>query len=149
RRAGGHRGHRTARVVRPRSAVRDWNAETDGALALDRPEIWLDFGSDSGQQASRARLKGQATWVTVGQMHPATAYRRPQRRPSSGVRRARRRALLILVGLTVLVVLLVSAFQPGSSPLIGAGVPASASRLLPAGPPGPLVIAVHGALRIQ
>lgn len=33
--------------------------------------------------------------------------------------------------------------------MVGAGVPASASRLLPAGPPQPLVIAVHGSLRIQ
>lgn len=82
-------------------------------------------------------------------MHPATASRRPRRRPSSAVRRARRRALLTLLGLAVLVILLVSAFQPGSGPAVGIGVPASASRLLPAGPPQPLVIAVHGALRIQ
>jgi murein DD-endopeptidase MepM/ murein hydrolase activator NlpD len=82
-------------------------------------------------------------------MQPATAYRRPQRRPSSAVRRARRRALLTLLALTVLVVLLVSAFRSGGSPVIGAGVPASASRLLPAGPPQPLVIAIHDSLRIQ
>jgi hypothetical protein len=82
-------------------------------------------------------------------MHPATASRRPRRRPSSAVRRARRRALLLLLGLAVLVILLVSAFQSGSGPAIGVGAPASASRLLPAGPPQPLVIAVHGSLRIQ
>ena len=82
-------------------------------------------------------------------MNPATAYRRPQRRPSAAVRRARRRALLTVFGLAVLVILLVSAFQSGGSPAIGGGVPASASRLLPAGPPSPLVIAVHDSLRIQ
>ena len=82
-------------------------------------------------------------------MQPATADRRPQRRPSSAVRRARRRALLTLLALTVLVVLLVSAFRSGGARVVGAGVPASASRLLPAGPPRPLVIAVHDALRIQ
>ncbi len=45
--------------------------------------------------------------------------------------------------------LLVSAFRSGGSAVIGAGTPASAARLLPAGPPEPLVIAVHGSLRIQ
>ncbi len=82
-------------------------------------------------------------------MQRATAYRRPQRRPSSAVRRARRRALLTIFALTVFVVLLVSAFRSGGSPAIGTGAPASASRLLPAGPPEPLVIAVHDALRVQ
>jgi hypothetical protein len=82
-------------------------------------------------------------------MHPATAYRRPQRRPSSAVRRARRRALLTLFGLAVLVILLVAAFQSGGSPVIGPSVPASASRLLPAGPPERLVIARHDSLFIQ
>jgi hypothetical protein len=82
-------------------------------------------------------------------MHRETAYRRPQRRASLPVRRARRRALLTLVGLGFLVVLLVAAFRTGTAPVVGTGVPASASRLLPAGPPQPLVIAVQGALRIQ
>jgi hypothetical protein len=82
-------------------------------------------------------------------MDPATAYRRPQRRPSAAVRRARRRALLTLLGLAVLIVLLFSAFQPGGSPAVAVGAPASASRLLPLPPPEPLVIAVHGSLRIQ
>jgi murein DD-endopeptidase MepM/ murein hydrolase activator NlpD len=82
-------------------------------------------------------------------MQPATAYRRPQRRPSRAVRHARRRALLVLFGLIVLVVLLVSAFRSGGSPAIGTGVPASASRLLPLPPPSPLVIAVYDRLQIQ
>ncbi len=82
-------------------------------------------------------------------MHPATAYRRPQRRPSQTVRRARRRALLIVFGLGLFAVLLFAAFRPGTTPIVGTGVPASASRLLPAGPPQPLVIAVQGALHLQ
>jgi len=65
------------------------------------------------------------------------------------VRRARRRALLALCGLAFLVVLVLAAFRPGSSPVVGIGTPASASRLLPAGPPRPLVVATHGALQIQ
>lgn len=82
-------------------------------------------------------------------MHPATAYRRPQRRPSRTVRRARRRALLTLIGLAFVVVLAFAAFRPDGTPAIGTGSPASASRLLPLPPPDPLVIAVHGTLRIQ
>jgi hypothetical protein len=82
-------------------------------------------------------------------MHRTPAYRRPQRRPSVTGRRARRRALLTIFGLTVFVVLVVSAFRSGGSPVIGTGTPASAARLLPAGPPEPLVIAVHDALRVQ
>jgi hypothetical protein len=81
-------------------------------------------------------------------MHSVPAYRRLERR-TSAARRTRRRALLALCGLAVLVVLLVAAFRPGSSPVIGIGAPASASRLLPAGPPSPLIVATHAALRIQ
>jgi murein DD-endopeptidase MepM/ murein hydrolase activator NlpD len=82
-------------------------------------------------------------------MLPATAYRRPQRRPSRAVRRARRRALLVLFVLAFLVIVAFSAFRSDRGPAVGVSVPASASRLLPAGPPRPLVIAVQGALRIQ
>lgn len=89
------------------------------------------------------------TSATVPGVHPATAYRRPERRSSRSVRRARRRALLTVLGLAAFVVLLLAAFRPGSGVVVGTGVPASASRLLPAGPPRPLVIAVHDALHIQ
>jgi murein DD-endopeptidase MepM/ murein hydrolase activator NlpD len=82
-------------------------------------------------------------------MLPATAYRRQPRRPSRAVRRARRRALLVLFVLALLVIMAFSAFGSDRGPAVGLGVPASASRLLPAGPPTPLVIAVQGALRIQ
>jgi hypothetical protein len=82
-------------------------------------------------------------------MSSVPAYRRPERRATQTNRRARRRALLTLVGLALLVVLVVAAFRPGPSPVIGVGAPASAARLLPAGPPTPLVIATHGPLHIQ
>jgi murein DD-endopeptidase MepM/ murein hydrolase activator NlpD len=82
-------------------------------------------------------------------MQPATAYRRPQRRPSGAVRRARRRAVFTLVGLALVVVLAFTAFSPGGSPRVGVSGPASASRLLPLPPPAPLLVAVQGALRIQ
>jgi hypothetical protein len=129
--------------------VWDWSQETDGSLALDRSEIWLESGTKTGWPSPSPRLKARQTSATVPPMHPATAYRRPQRRPSAAVRRARRRAILTLLGLTLLVILLVTAFQPGGKTVLGTGVPASASRLLPLPPPDPFVIAVHEKLRIQ
>ena len=82
-------------------------------------------------------------------MYPAPAYRRPERRAAQSARRARRRALLALGALAFVVVLALAAFRPGSGTVVGIGTPASASRLLPAGPPRPLVVAMHGTLRIQ
>jgi hypothetical protein len=121
--------------------VWDWSADVEGSLALDREESWLD--------AVPPRLKVTDGSATVPRMSSVPAYRRPERRVSQPARRARRRAVLTLVGLAVLAVLVVAAFRPGPSPVIGVGVPASASRLLPAGPPTPLVIATHGPLHIQ
>jgi hypothetical protein len=121
--------------------VWDWSADTEGSLALDRTESWLD--------AVPARLKVTDGSARVPPMSSVPAYRRPERRVSQTARRARRRAVITLVGLALLVVLVVAAFRPGPSPVIGVGAPASASRLLPAGPPTPLVIATHGPLHVQ
>jgi hypothetical protein len=84
-------------------------------------------------------------------MHPATAYRRPERRPSRAVRRARRRALVTLIGLALVVVLAFAAFRPDGRPVIGASTPASVSRLQALQPPGSTapVIAMYGTLGIQ
>jgi hypothetical protein len=121
--------------------VWDWSADVEGSLALDREQSWLD--------AVPPRLKVTHGSATVPRMHSVPAYRRPERRESQTARRARRRAVLTLVGLALLVVLVVAAFRPGPSPVIGVGMPASASRLIPAGPPTALVIATHGPLHIQ
>ena len=43
----------------------------------------------------------------------------------------------------------VSAFAAGTAPSVGTAGPASASRLLPAGPPQPLIVAVRDGLRLQ
>jgi hypothetical protein len=53
------------------------------------------------------------------------------------------------LGVALLAILFVSAFGTGTPPTIGTAAPAKASRLLPQGPPDPLVIATHGSLRIQ
>jgi hypothetical protein len=57
--------------------------------------------------------------------------------------------VLTLVGLAFLIVLFLAAFRHGPTPVVGVGMPASASRLLPGGPPTPLVVATHGPLHIQ
>lgn len=62
--------------------------------------------------------------------------------------RAARLLALAVVALALVVVLALSAFGPGNPRRVVAK-PASASRLLPAGPPRPQIVATVGALRIQ
>ena len=84
----------------------------------------------------------------------------PQRRPRGKLRRAerahrraahqlRRFASLSVVAAVGLVTLLVSAFGPNGAETVARTAPAPAHRLLPSGPPDPLVVATQGALRIQ
>ena len=110
-------------------------------MALDPDDWW--------SQESLLRLKGAFTSATVPPMQPATAYRRPQRRPSRAARRARHRAILVLVVLGVLVILAFAAFRPSGKPAVGAAAPVSAARLLPPPPPNGLVIASVGDLQIS
>lgn len=63
-------------------------------------------------------------------------------------RRRRRLALLIAIALVAVVTVVLSAFG-GSGRAPQAPPPASASRLLPAGPPLPEIVARRGSLRIQ
>jgi hypothetical protein len=70
------------------------------------------------------------------------------RREQQDVRR-RRLAVLIALGMIALGTLLVTAFGGGDHPSPIVSAPASASRLLPAGPPIPKVLARIGALRLQ
>jgi hypothetical protein len=63
-------------------------------------------------------------------------------------RRARRFAALAVVGVVFTITLLLTAFGAGAS-RIAVTPPAPAQRLLPTGPPAPLVLATQGSLRIQ
>jgi hypothetical protein len=105
----------------------------DGALALDRPEPWVDT------------VRSMAPAHSSG--HAARARRRRPRH-AHGSRRA---AILLALGVVFLVVVLLAAFSSGpSTPLrtaqLGATQPA-------AGPPRPDVVALQGSppnqLRIQ
>lgn len=64
-------------------------------------------------------------------------------------RRRRRLALVVLLALVALATLLVSAFGGSDSPTVAASAPASASRLLPAGPPEPEIVARLGTVHLQ
>jgi hypothetical protein len=84
-------------------------------------------------------------------MPPAVNHRRTraaQRRHLERERRLRRLAVLIVVVAIGLVTLLLSAFGGSGSPVPSAA-PASPSRLLPAGPPQPEIVARIGSLHLQ
>jgi hypothetical protein len=72
----------------------------------------------------------------------------PRRRHLERERRLRRLAVLIVIALVALVTLLVSAFGGSGTPA-QAPAPASAARLLPAGPPRPEIVAKIGSLHLQ
>jgi hypothetical protein len=74
--------------------------------------------------------------------------RTSRRRRLEQERRIRRLAILVAVGSVAVVMLLLSAFG-GSGRGVETAVPASASRLLPAGPPQPEIVARLGALHLQ
>jgi hypothetical protein len=72
------------------------------------------------------------------------------RQSRAAARRARRIAALVVAAAALLITLLLTAFGSNSSPAaLAPAAPAPATRLLPAGPPRPQVIAVRGSLRIQ
>jgi murein DD-endopeptidase MepM/ murein hydrolase activator NlpD len=79
--------------------------------------------------------------------HPRQRRRTGRRREAIAARRARRIAALVALAAVALVVLLLTAFGSGSPSAVPT-LPAPASRLLPAGPPRPQVVALAGSLRI-
>jgi hypothetical protein len=95
------------------------------------------------------RLKPGGSFATVPRM---PAPRGPRSRRASrrrDVRRARLNALLALLAIAVVATLSLTAFSGGSAPVQTSAVAASAARLLPSGPPSPLVVATQGSLRLQ
>jgi hypothetical protein len=72
--------------------------------------------------------------------------RRAQRRAAHRLRRFAGLTIVVAVGV---VTLLVTAFGPNSAETVASRGPAPADRLLPTGPPEPVVVATQGALRLQ
>jgi hypothetical protein len=75
------------------------------------------------------------------------ARRRRRTRPTP--HRYRRLAVLVVVTGALLGSLLVTAFSRGAHEMVPQTLPPPASRLVPAGPPTPMTVALHGSLRIQ
>ena len=71
-----------------------------------------------------------------------------RRRREQTVRRARRIAILSLLGSVLVVTLLLTAFGGGTA-AVETAAPAKAARLVPAGTPRPQVVAIYGHLRLQ
>jgi len=81
---------------------------------------------------------------------PAPGHaRRARRAERRAAHRLRRFAGLAAVAAVGVVTLLVTAFGPTAATNTASTAPAPANRLLPSGPPEPLVVATQGALRIQ
>ena len=114
----------------------DWH-ETDGALAL-KPDP---------APAAAATLHALPAFVSVPAMSRAREIQAARRRRAVA-RRRRRLAGLVVVGVVALVTLLLTAFG-SDRPRVSTLTPAPSTRLLPAGPPSPQVVALAGSLRIQ
>jgi len=99
-----------------------------------------------------ARLKPDKAFATVPAMSPPVTNRRrahrTHRRHLERERRQRRLAVLIAIALVALVTVLLSAFG-GPSHSVQPPAPASAARLVPAGPPAPDIVARLGSLHLQ
>jgi hypothetical protein len=80
------------------------------------------------------------------QPRQARRARRAERRSAHRLRRFAGLAVIALVGVVTLVV---TAFGPQGAEPVSRTAPAPADRLLPSGPPDPLVVATQGALRVQ
>jgi hypothetical protein len=97
-------------------------------------------------------LKPDNPFATVPAMSPPVPHRRraqkAHRRHLERERRLRRLAALIAIAAVALVTVLLSAFGGSGTP-VRAAAPASATRLLPAGPPVPQVVARLGALHLE
>jgi hypothetical protein len=149
---GAHGPDATAPVISLRPPDWDWSFALDGALALDLGEPWEKppAGRDEAWRHG-PRLIPHESFATVPGMPPPVTNRRTsstRRRHLERERRLRRLAVLIAIALVALVTLLLSAFGGSGRPAPTAA-PASASRLLPAGPPQPEIIARLGALQLQ
>lgn len=145
----------TAEVVALRPPAWEWSFFEDGALALDRHELWtepaLPSAVDVSQTPPPSRLKHRLRSVTVPEMPSARAPRAARRARRRANRRVQRIALLVIVASIALVTATLTAF---GSERASSGAPATAAatpapRLAPDAPPRAQIVAVLGTLRLQ
>jgi hypothetical protein len=134
----------------------DWDFPTYGALALQPEPVEVEEEALSPRKERRFGLKALASFVTVPRMatteapgFAARARQRQREEARAKARRARRTAALVVVACGCLVALLLTAFGRGGETAVTITGPAPASRLLPAGPPRPQIVAMQDSLRIQ
>ncbi len=134
----------------------DWEFPIQGALALQPEPLEPEDESPVAAERRPFGLKELASLVTVARMAvteaPGFAARARQRQRDEArakARRARRTAALVVVACGCLVALLLTAFGRGGDATVTVTGPAPASRLLPAGPPRPQIVAMQNSLRIQ
>ena len=130
----------------------DWEFPTDGALALqpepvERQNGTLDHSSQPPFGLKSVTVPRMATTEAPG--FAARARKRQREEARAKARRARRTAALVVVAAGCLVALLLTAFGRGGETAVTITGPAPASRLLPAGPPRPQIVATYESLRIQ
>ena len=138
------------------AADEDWDFPTYGALALQPDPVEPPEEEPSARKERPFRLKALASFVTVPRMatteapgFAARARQRQREEARAKARRARRTAALVVVACGCLVALLLTAFGRGGETTVTITGPAPASRLLPAGPPRPQIVAMQDSLRIQ
>ena len=136
----------------------DWEFPLQGALALQpepverEPDAPISRTAGGFRQRARAALRS----VTVPRMatteapgFAARARQRQREEARAKARRARRTAALVVIACGCLVALLLTAFGHRGETAVTITGPAPASRLLPAGPPRPQIVATQDSLRIQ
>ena len=111
-----------------------------GALALER-----EAGPRLNRPPSFVTVP-RVAWPEAPGLASRAALREQER---ARARRARRIVASIALAAVALVLVLLTAFGTGGAPLVGTTGPAPAQRLLPSGPPRPLVVATRDSLRIQ
>jgi murein DD-endopeptidase MepM/ murein hydrolase activator NlpD len=123
----------------------DWEFPINGALAL-QPER-AELGTEPQDSRKVVTVPRMATTEAPG--FGARARQRQRDEARAKARRARRTAALVVIACGCLVALLLTAFGRGGEEAITVTGPAPASRLLPAGPPRPQIVAVQDTLQIQ
>jgi hypothetical protein len=147
---------RPGNVVDLWSAEEDWEFPLQGALALQPEPLETPEEPEESRKERRFGLLALVTSVTVPRMatteapgFAARARQRQREEARAKARRARRTAALVVVATGCLVALLLTAFGRGGETAVTITGPAPASRLLPAGPPRPQIVAMQDSLRLQ
>jgi murein DD-endopeptidase MepM/ murein hydrolase activator NlpD len=147
--------HRT-RSADVRPPAWDWTFETDGALALDRDDLWIESALSSPvlpqpqHRPHRRPLKRRRRSADVARVPRANgrAARRAFRQRRAPGRQTARIIGLVIASFAMVVVLFLTAFGSSGTDRTPVAL-APSKRLNPAPPPRPQAIALRGPLKLQ